>query len=156
MKALLLYFALVGTPVAGLLLILRVGERIDAPPAVSGTWVVDDAFARAARRSCVPLDFPDQSPSLTISQSGRYLRLQFNDAGRTAMPGTLHAGTLTTRQVLPTGEGAGRACGAATLTELRLRLVKGVGGDRLSGHWTSPECEVCPALDVVAIRAGAD
>lgn len=61
MKSLLLYLGLVGLPLAGLLGILHLGSRLEAPPAVGGAWAVTAAPGAA---------LPD---TLHLSQSGVHL-----------------------------------------------------------------------------------
>ena len=43
MKSILLYIVLVGLPVAAVLAVLRMGDTVEAPPAVGGEWRVEGA-----------------------------------------------------------------------------------------------------------------
>lgn len=156
MKLVLLYLALVGTPLLGLLGILRIGETLDVPVSIGGTWTVEPATAQAIQRSCVSLELPDRDPEMTVSQSGRYVQVRFNDAARTSMIGRLRAHTLTVRQVLPSGAHVERICGATILTVMQVQLRRGSGdADRLSGWWRMPECDVCTAQPFHAVRLTA-
>ncbi len=74
MKGLLHYFLLVGLPIAGLLVVLHLGQGLTPPRAVWGTWA--PAFEGAG--AC-----PEPLPELlVISQSGRRLTLNVHTEGR--------------------------------------------------------------------------
>ena len=153
MKSVLLYLVLVGTPFLGLLGILQIGEKLEAPVSVGGSWAVESTTAQALERSCAPLEAPGDRLELTISQSGRYVQLRLNDAAKTSMTGRLHARTLTARRVLASGAHARNDCGATTEAELQLEVHHRSGGaDRLSGSWRVPGCDACPTQSFRAVR----
>jgi hypothetical protein len=141
LKAVLLYLVLVGTPVLGLLAILRAGERIAAPRHLAGVW---ELSPEAAGRMAAPcLSLPSQE--LVLVQSGRYVEMRFGRSGssfQAKLEGDSLAGTL----ILP--EGA--SCQGAV--ELRARVVSDAGRDRLLGQLVHDACTTCPETDFAAVR----
>lgn len=153
MKAILLYLVLVGAPLVGLLAMLRVGQTLEVPPSIGGAWVIDPTTAQAIKRSCAALDLPDQNPEMTISQSGRYVQVRFNDTAQTAMIGRLHANSLAVRQVSPCADHARHVCGETTMVLLQVQRQHSSGqADRLAGWWKTPECGVCPPQSFRSVR----
>ena len=71
MRHLISYLLFVGIPLAGLLGVLRVGQRIPAPRAVHGAWAVQPMAASG--RVCTRYLLSDADSTLTITQSGRQL-----------------------------------------------------------------------------------
>ena len=73
MKTLLQYLVLVGIPILGVLGILRMGQGLTAPQAVSGIWQVTPsgpALTPSAVRACpAAAEFLEQ-PNLSVEQSG--------------------------------------------------------------------------------------
>lgn len=150
MRILPLYLLLVGTPLLGLIGLLRVGERLEAPPSVAGTWNVDSAFTRAVERGCFPSAFAEAT-TLEVTQSGRFIRLTANDPAATLFEGRLTDGGLVARgiRVAP----ASPTCTAPRPAELRLRLIDGDGVQQLAGSWGLPTCVACRALPFRATRS---
>lgn len=156
MRFISLYLVLVGTPLLGLLGILRVGETLEVPVSVGGTWAVEQATVQRIQRSCASLELPTENPTMTVSQSGRYVRVRFNDIPETSMIGRLHARTLTVRQVLASGTHVENICDVTTLALLQVHLQRTAGQtDQLSGQWRMPECDVCAAQSFRAARLTA-
>ena len=112
MKSLLLYLVLVGLPLAGLFGILRLGSRLEAPPAIGGAWAVTAAPGAA---------LPD---SLHLSQSGVHLSVT---AGGAKLSGRLEGGALSA--AAPAGAGP---CAAS----LRARVEASAG--RMAGTLSLP------------------
>ena len=68
------YIWLVGFPLLGLIGILNVGRHLHAPAAVGGVWDLEADLQPSLSTACrAPL--AARQPTLTISQSGRYLTL---------------------------------------------------------------------------------
>jgi len=151
MRILPLYLLLVGTPLLGLVGLLRVGERIEAPSAIAGTWAVDSAFSRAVERGCFPRAFAEAT-AFEITQSGRFVRLTANDAAATTFEGRLDGGALVARGARAAPTTALPQCAAPRATELRLRLLDDAGTQQLAGSWGLPECAACRALPFRATR----
>lgn len=149
MKSLLLYLVLVITPLLGLLGILQIGEKLQAPAPVGGIWAVEPGTSEALKQSCAPLKASGDRLEMTLSQSGRYVQLQFNDAEKTTMTGRFDDSVLTLRQIL--GSGVRNRCGSATAAALQLRHTP-TGAERLSGTWKIPECDDCSQISFIAVR----
>lgn len=99
-----LYALMVGGPLLALALVLRVGERLDAPASVGGTWSLDT------------------EPPLEVVQSGPLLELRRgDDRGRgrlegDAVEGRLGAWTLRARREGPDRLTGSFSAGTAPLT----------------------------------------
>ena len=102
MKPLLLYLALVGVPVAGLLGILHAGSALQAPPAIGGEWVMDTGAPG-----------PAPGERLDLTQSGVYVSVLL--AG-SRLHGRLRGDTLVAERSAETdGRGGCDPRGAAVL-----------------------------------------
>lgn len=152
MKTLLVYLFLVGTPLVGVFVILEYGEKLSAPPAVEGVWELDAGFVEQAAAACMPLRFREAPAVLTVSQSGQYLVLRFNDTGATSLSGKLE-GTAVTAQGVdepPTG-----ACTAPAT--VRAVLVQATDApDRFEGTWGASDCAGCTPVAFTAARPDTD
>ena len=89
MKTAVLYITLVGILFAGLLAVLRIGEKIKAPVNVSGDWQIDKQFVETVRKCCTPIYFSHKTFNASIEQSGIHLTIIFNDELQTEMHGIL-------------------------------------------------------------------
>jgi hypothetical protein len=153
MKSVLLYLVLVGTPFLGLLGILRVGETLDAPVSIEGSWEIDRPTTEALERACAPLETAEDRLEMTVAQSGQYVQVRFSDMEQTSMIGRLHVGTLTVREVIACSAPARSICGTATMVVLQIRLRRQSGeADELTGWWKMPECDACPRQSFRALR----
>lgn len=89
MKAFLQYAALVGIPILSVLIFIRIGENtLNAPASIGGAWDLEPVFASDAGIECPDLVFEGE-PVLSISQSGIYLEIEFNDRDNTTLSGML-------------------------------------------------------------------
>ncbi|HET9956858.1 MAG TPA: hypothetical protein VFQ61_20320 [Polyangiaceae bacterium] len=71
--ALLAYLLLVGAPLVALVMVVRFGANLSAPPSVFGSWTITETtVTKASSQTCVPLS---PGEKLSIEQSGRYLRV---------------------------------------------------------------------------------
>lgn len=149
------FYLVLGTLVllGGLGALLWYSNVLEGPASAGGTWTIDPATAQAIRHSSTPLELPDEDPAMTVSPSGRYVQVRFNDADQTTMVGRMHAGALTIRQVLACGAHVQNLCGESTTVTLQLRLRRASGeADRLAGRWRTPGCDVCPSHSFRAVR----
>lgn len=78
MKSVLLYVALVGIPLLGVLGILQAGRALVPPPAFAGTWRVTASPDSDAEGGCVP------PTSFRVEQSGRRARVLTEQGAVTA------------------------------------------------------------------------
>lgn len=147
MKTALVYLALVGAPLLGLLGILRAGERIVPPHHVGGEWRVDAPFATALRGPCPELAFGTGGARLDVSQSGPRARLALGDAAGTTLDARLDGVTL----VAATAEGS-PACRGRGL-RLEATLLRPDGEPQLAGAATVPGCSRCASVPFRAVRA---
>ena len=100
-RSILLYLALVGLPVVGVLGILHLGQRLTAPVSVGGAWIVEIAPGSATDPSCADPPIRSNRPVLTISQSGPRLALILNNGGRTNLTGEIRGVTITAGEPRP-------------------------------------------------------
>lgn len=72
--------------------IRRVGNTLTPPQDIAGQW---DFIVPPSSLSCPPLTFSEaKKGSLHVEQSGRYLRLSFNDLHSTQLPARFEDGKL--------------------------------------------------------------
>ena len=74
MKSVVIYLILVGIPIAGVIGILRVGQRLTPPPYVGGTWAV----TIRPDSGCHPTA-PNDSVTMVVSQSGPHIAVSFDN-----------------------------------------------------------------------------
>lgn len=141
MKSLLLYLALVGVPVAGLLGILEAGSRLQAPRDVAGEWYVEAlAFATPG----------EQRPFrvLRISQSGVYLSVSLD--GGEEVRGRLLGDSLRVVRA-PSGDAARGGCASAGWL-LRGTFDFAEEPGALDGHVIPPDGSRCAGVSFSALN----
>jgi hypothetical protein len=138
-KSLVAYLLLVVPPFCGLLGILHVGDRLEPPRSIGGTWVVERA---AAPRGDDPCAFPDSSGKLRVSQSGPRAELTFLDETRTSLSIELRGDRIA---------GAGRVRSGGRCGELAVE-ARLIDRDTLDGTLRRPGCADCPAASFHAVR----
>ncbi len=79
-SAITTYIVLVGLPLVLMLGVLKLGEKLEAPPSISGEWVIEQA-------SAVPDACADEAKAvwnrtLSVSQSGQYLNASLPGRGK--------------------------------------------------------------------------
>jgi len=126
LRSLLLYIVLVGLPLVGVLGIVYLGERLEAPASVKGQWQIevegkapDPQDCSAGLRSAL---------ALMIVQSGPDLRITFNDEAQTTMIGHINGFLVTA------SESSGPLALEATLDQLSQAT-------RLRGTLTFSACD---------------
>ena len=140
MRSVLLYVALVGLPALGVLGVIRLGGMISPPPAVGGTWKMEEGGAACG----VP------GPVLFgIVQSGEYLQVVV--PGRADVPGRLIRGDLRAEGGARGEVSPGCARGAVAI---RARVGQGVS-QRIEGTIGVPGCAGCPPSAFSAVRVEA-
>lgn len=150
-KSVLLYIALVGLPVLGVLGILRLGSGLSAPPHLAGVWRAGLGPATQLVPPCVEL--AHDAPAFHLSQSGVTVDLTLNDAARTRIGARLD-GTRLWGQAdrLPLLGTARSACPGASL-ELAAEVVEDGGTSTLVGHLWAGACAACEPVSFRAERA---
>lgn len=104
MRSVILYLILVGLPLAGLLAILSTGSHLVPPVTINGKWAINKA-GRGDGSYCNNLVIAANEPKLSITQSGRWMDIQFNDDQTLAFRSLLqdsHLNTQTGRPVIVT------------------------------------------------------
>jgi hypothetical protein len=144
---------LVGVPVAGLLVILRVGRALEAPPSIGGDWQVEARLPAALAPPCAALVRPSAQPALTVSQSGVYLSLTYRGGATAGMDGTLRGDSLFTGAA-PLSRIAPRRvrCEPGDAITLRARVDRSAGPARMTGVLSLPGCPECGEVPFTATR----
>lgn len=133
MRTALLYLVLVGAPLCGLLFVLHLGGRLEAPPDVAGTWRVERGGTCGLR----------QGDPIEIVQSGQFVQVSLPD--RPDMDGRLQRGEL---RVL----GGAIATSSPGCSTGRFELVVRPERGRLIGTGGVPGCGGCVPQTIVAER----
>jgi hypothetical protein len=94
MRAFLQYSALVGIFLLGVLGILRLGSRLQAPASVGGHWTLHLTFPNQPDAVCAPSWLGTGSTELVISQSGPELTLTWNSLSPITFKGELSGVTI--------------------------------------------------------------
>ena len=153
MKVILLYVTLVGLLLAGLLGILKVGDKLNAPINVSGKWEINDNFVKVIGESCTPMTFNKVEPQLTVEQSGIYLKAIFNDVNKTEMSGKLENNKMIFSQIIQANKDSANTCGSNVNTGLSVNIIQNDSDfDRLSGVWQTPNCSTCGQIKFSAVK----
>ena len=123
-RATLVYVIMLVACAGGLWAILRVGNRLQAPPDLSGAWEISptDAVSGATTRPN-----GDLGPTMAVEQSGRYLQVRF-------------AGGLTADLRFDDVSAAGTQSIRLIGRDWRMTAVRRDTGElavRLDGPWTA-------------------
>lgn len=134
------YLTLVGLPLVAVLLILKLGEGIQPPPAIDGAWLME-ATEPMAGGDCAGFLGGFAGRTLTVSQSGRFLSASWDHQPQTTMRGTLEGNEFTLSS-------AGEPQGGCEQGPLRIDgLVLEAGGKHaLDARLSAPACDGCGEL----------
>jgi hypothetical protein len=143
------YLCLVGLPVVAVLLIVKLGEGIQALPAVEGSWVMEAPAQPLPPGECAAFLRGFAGRTLSVSQSGRFLAASWEHQPKTKMRGLLEGSEFTLSS-------AGRLRDACEGAPLRIDgLVLGAAGKHtLSASLSVPECAECGQLRLVSLSRG--
>jgi hypothetical protein len=143
------YCFLVGMPLLGVLLILKLGEGIRALPSIQGSWVMEARGEQTPAGECASLFSEFSGQTLTVSQSGRFLAASWEHRPRMRLRGLLEGDEFTLLAV-------GRAEGACQTASLRIDgCVVRAGRKRgLDARLSVPECAACGELRLVSVSGG--
>lgn len=157
MKAVLLYLVLVGAPVAGIFVIVRLGQDLKPPMSVGGVWNLELSPRAADDLPCNDFTVSSNLLILKVAQSGPHLVLTLNNQGATRLSGEINRGTLTARSLEKIGATPG-APNAPSAIHLQADVDRKPGLDRLWGTLTVAGCAAGGQLQFTAIRQqeGAD
>ena len=153
MKITLLYVALVGCLLLGLLEILKVGEKLNAPANVSGEWEINNEFASNVSGSCMPVTFGGKEPALIIEQSGVYLKALFDDISGIEMEGRLENNKIVFRQIKKFRKNTADVYENKFSAELSLKVVQvNKKPGELQGVWRISDCGNCGEIKFGAVK----
>ena len=126
MKAVPIYLAMVGLPIAVMIPVLRMGRTLSAPPAVAGEWRSTQAGG----------------PAIRVTQSGRYVDVELVDTAGASMK---LSGRLVGPALTAAADGPGSLpCDATGELTLRLEFSAGARPDSASGVLTTPSAGCAP------------
>lgn len=90
----LLYLALVGLPLLGVLGVLHLGSTITAPASIAGEWQLDGELNANDDTPCAHTLSGFHQASVTISQSGKFLEITLPNVTRDRLRGSLSGDKL--------------------------------------------------------------
>jgi hypothetical protein len=151
-KLIVAYICLVGTPLLGLLGILRAGQHLTPPVSVGGAWSLEANFGALGSGSCTDLLASVSQPFLSIYQSGTNLVFTLNNSQKTALPGIIQGAELAmSRDDTPVSAETG-ACTDPQSIQLN-GTVGNQGGQRvLTGILAIDGCAACQPVLFRAVR----
>ncbi|HEY7567153.1 MAG TPA: hypothetical protein VH762_06255 [Gemmatimonadaceae bacterium] len=149
MRSVVWYVVLVGIPVAAMLGILRLGERLVAPRAAHGQYSV--AFDSTGAGHCLSALVAGQQKRLNIAQSGPKLDVTFGSVELFgAIDGdSIYAAAPTTDNALL------RAASCLTVDTVAVSAAlpaRGASDTDLAGSFLFPGCTTCPSVPFRATR----
>jgi hypothetical protein len=143
MRPVLWYIVMVGVPVAAMLGILRLGERLEPPRAAHGQYSI--AFDSAGSGHCLSALVADGDSRLNIAQSGPKLDMTF---GPVELFGTIDGDRIYA--AAPTQENALlRAASCLTVDTVAVSAAlpaRGATDTHWVGNFLFPGCATCPGV----------
>jgi hypothetical protein len=148
MRSILTYVFLVGIPLAGLMGILNLGERLVAPRSLAGNWVAVERTSRAAWdprcRVAAEPDEDDEGPSaMRIVQSGGRADVFWSGVRAKKFRVSLRGDSLEGKLALESGHG----CPGGVL-RLRAVVSQVNGRDRITGELLPDDCPTCKLIPI--------
>ncbi|HEY9507830.1 MAG TPA: hypothetical protein VIQ27_17855 [Gemmatimonadales bacterium] len=151
MRHLLSYLLFVGIPLAGLLGVLRVGQGLEAPRAVHGSWAVQPMAASG--RVCTRYLLSDADSTLVISQSGRELTGTLGPGAEVGLKGALRGDQIALEGVIQPGATPRHvACTAGDTLRLTAKVFATRDARQIQGRLWFPSCADCGAVGFTAAR----
>ena len=148
MRSIITYLFLVGIPLAGLIGILRLGERLDAPRPIAGRWIAVEGPSNeewdSGCRTAADADEAVRGPSdVRIAQSGARVDVTWSAVHAEDFRLTLRGDSLEGKLALESGND----CPGG---ELMLRAVvrEVEGRDRITGELRKEDCTSCKPIPV--------
>jgi hypothetical protein len=145
MKSLVLYLVLVGSPLLGLLGILRAGERIVPPRLMGGEWELEPSVVHEGLATCFEQGSGDESWS--VSQSGTRAEILLPSRPRLRMSGEIRGDSLVGTAI----DGRTSICPLG-LMRIRAELRESEGAEFLHGTLSRDDCAPCSPMPFVARR----
>lgn len=146
------YVLLVLLPVLGLVGVLRHGRGLTAPLSVDGVWTWQADGSRLATLPCAESLLSNQNSTLTISQSGANLVLDFNNRAKAAASGVIE-GTTLKASIVPPSAGASRTgCTGDHALSLTATVNPNADPRSLVGMLSANGCPSCAPVEIRALR----
>ena len=153
-KLIVAYICLVGTPLLGLLGILRAGQHLTPTVSVGGAWYLEPNSGTLASGSCRDLLAGVSQPFLSLQQSGTNLIFSLNNPQKTTLPGTIQDAEMTmSREDAPVSEATG-ACTDPQSIQLHATVANQGGQRVLTGTLAIQGC-ACQPIQFRAVRSSA-
>lgn len=154
-KLIVAYICLVGTPLLGLLGILRAGQHLTPPVSVGGAWYLEADSGALASGPCRDLLASVSQPFLSIFQSGTNLVFSLNNPQKTTLPGTIQGAEVTmSREDAPVAGETG-ACADPQAIQLKAAVGNQDGQRVLTGTLAVQGCAACQPIQFRAVRSSA-
>jgi hypothetical protein len=140
------YVTLVGVPLLAVLLILRLGEDLQAPPSIDGSWVMARQVPSQAAGGCSEFLGQFAGRTLILSQSGRYIAGAWDH-----LPDRKMRGRLEGNEFLLSSEGDPQ--GACDKAPLRIEgsVSAAAPEHALQARLVAPACEACGEVKLVSV-----
>jgi hypothetical protein len=147
----LAYLVFVGIPLGGLFGILRVGEGVEAPMAIHGTYAVlpmaPSGFA------CYAYLLGSADSTVSVTQSGRQVSVALGPKGEVTLSGKLFGADLTAEGVIAAGTTPRYvACPVGDTVRMTIRAHREARVKRLDAKLLVAGCPECEPLGFVAVR----
>jgi hypothetical protein len=154
MRSLFSYLLFVGVPLTGLLGVLRLGQGLEAPLAVHGSWAVQPMPAPG--RVCTRYLLAAADSSLTISQSGRELTAALGPSREVALRGALEGDELALEGVIQPGATPRHvACTVGDTVRLEARVSSAAPVRELEADLWFSACAECGPTEFTVARPNA-
>ena len=151
MKFIPLYFLLIGAPALAVFGLLRMGRDLSPPVSIKGTWAVEIVPQAPGEQACEEaLRFDHKT--LTISQSGLYLRLKFDDEKATTLDGQIQNATITAEARHRSTAAASENNNAAAVSIYANLDKQQLEPERLRGELTLDGCPSGIKMNFIATR----
>ena len=152
MRHVLAYLVFVGIPLAGLYGILRVGQGIDAPMAIHGSYAI--APMAPSGFACYAYLLGGDDSTVTVAQSGRQVIVTLGPRGEVTLSGTLLGANLTAEGVIPPGTTPRHvACPGGDTIRMTLQARREGQVKRLDATLLVAGCPECQPIGFVAVRS---
>ena len=152
MRHLLAYLAFVGIPLAGLYGVLRVGEQVEAPMAIHGSYAVVPMAATGF--ACYAYLLGAGDSTVAVTQSGRQVSIRLGPRAEVTLHGRLVGTDLTAEGVIRPGTTPRHvACPAGDTVRLRLQARREGRVKRLEAALLVAGCPECQPIGFVAVRS---
>ncbi|MEZ0335397.1 MAG: hypothetical protein ACAI18_15410 [Gemmatimonadales bacterium] len=151
MQHVLAYLVFVGIPLAGLFGVLRIGQGIEAPMAIHGSYAVlpmaPSGFA------CYAYLLGGDDSTVTVTQSGRQVTVTLGPKAEVTLSGQLSGADLTAEGVIAAGTTPRYvACPVGDTIRMTIQAHREKQVKRLDASLFTAGCPDCAPQGFVAVR----